>query len=53
MTEAELIECIKELIEQACVGLDTTEVMELMPKVNSAINMHCVDKIIELTTQKA
>lgn len=49
MNEAQIIEEVKQIVEKGIANMDDEQTMAIIPKINSAINMYCVDKIIELT----
>lgn len=49
MIAARIIEEIKGVIESGLKDVPDDQILEILPKINTAINMQCVDKLIELT----
>lgn len=51
MIAARIIEEFKQIMAAGLKDVPDEQVLEILPKINSAVNMQCVDKIMELTKQ--
>jgi len=45
---ARIIEEVKQIIEAGLQDVPDEQVMEILPKINMAVNVHCVDGILAL-----
>ena len=53
MIAARIIEEVKQIIEAGLRDVPADQVLEIAPKINMAVNMYTIDKILELTISPA